>query len=351
MTSRRRILTIALVIALLLTISCTALAQGRSRAEPKTVHYRTGLKVVVDGRVTTPEARPFIIEPGWVMVPAEFIAKELGASVSWDDANSTLAITSKGSGASVVQAQDQGGSQPTQDASPSTQGTPPPTGGTSPSTQGASPSTGTKDLKGVIAEVSPSVVLISTYDSSGFALSQGSGVVVGKNKIITNLHVIHNAAKVEVIDPSGATYTCSGTLAQDPGRDLALLKCEIPLAPVELGDSDAVAVGDPVVAIGSPRGLQGTVSNGIISGLREFGGVSYVQTSAPTSKGSSGGGLFAMDASLVGITTLIYEDSQNLNLAVPVNYVKDLMSTPVDVATFTQTRQPGATPACLSVAD
>ena len=337
MTSRRRILTIALVIALLLTISCTALAQGRSRAEPKTVYYRTGLKVVVDGRVTTPEATPFIIKPGWVMVPAEFIAKELGASVSWDDANSTLAITSKGSGASVVQAQDQGGSQPTQ--------------GASPSTQGASPSTGTKDLKGVIAEVSPSVVLISTYDSSGFALSQGSGVVVGKNKIITNLHVIHNAAKVEVTDPSGATYTCSGTLAQDPGRDLALLKCEIPLAPVELGDSDAVAVGDPVVAIGSPRGLQGTVSNGIISGLREFGGVSYVQTSAPTSKGSSGGGLFAMDASLVGITTLIYEDSQNLNLAVPVNYVKDLMSTPVDVAAFTQTRQPDATPACLPVAD
>ena len=172
-------------------------------------------------------------------------------------------------------------------------------------------------------------------------ISQGSGVVVAENTIITNQHVIHGASKVIAIDSEGGVHVCTGTLAVDTYRDLALLECESPLQPVALGDSEALAVGDSVVAIGNPRGLQGTVSTGIVSGpLREFSGVKYVQTTAPTSPGSSGGGLFAMDSSLIGITTLIFKDSQNLNLVVPVGYVQDLMAKPAELKPYPTTQAP-----------
>jgi S1-C subfamily serine protease len=299
MTSRRRTITIALVIALLLTITCTAWAKGRALLEPKaaTARHAPDLKVVIDGTVVT------------------------GASVTWDDDTSTLTITRSAAEQAVspVEAGDKvtSPSQLTQGESPSTTDAPTPGKDGSP----------TLDLKGVIAAASPSVVLIETYDANGFGISQGSGVVVGRNMIVTNLHVIEDASEVKATDSTGKVYVCNGTLAKDGGHDLAILDCTVPLEPIQLGNSDVVAIGDSVVAIGNPRGLQGTVSNGIVSGLRQFGKANYIQTTAPTSHGSSGGGLFAMDASLIGITTLIYENSQNLSLVVPVKYVEALVST------------------------
>ncbi len=206
------------------------------------------------------------------------------------------------------------GSSPTAEASPPTAAIPSPQ----------------ENLKTVISDVYPSVVYISTYDASGVGISQGSGVVVAPNTIVTNEHVVRSASRVIVIDSAGTVRTSKGTLAVDPDHDLALLECETGATPVALADADMISVGDSVVAIGNPRGLQGTVSTGIISGpLRTFGGVNYWQTTAPTSPGSSGGGLFAMDSSLIGITTLIFKDSQNLNLVVPAEYVKDLMARPL----------------------
>jgi hypothetical protein len=66
---------------------------GQARAETKTIYYRADLKIIVDGRETTLDVTPFIIDPDWIMVPAEFISKELGASVAWDDASSAFTIT------------------------------------------------------------------------------------------------------------------------------------------------------------------------------------------------------------------------------------------------------------------
>jgi hypothetical protein len=309
MTKRIRVSVAALVVGLVLAISCSVWAGAQIRTETKTVYYRADLKIVVDGRQTTLDVKPFIIDPGWIMVPAEFISKELGAAVAWDDASSTFTIATKGITAQAPQ-------------TPQAQG------------QGTPSSPVQKDIKGLVAQVSSSVVLITTYDSSGQAKLQGSGVVVGKDTVITNLHVITGASRVLVTDAAGNHYTCAGTLGVDTANDLALLKCETGLSPVTLGDSDKVVIGDQVVAIGNPLGLQGTVSDGIVSGIRNLDGRSYIQTTAPVSPGSSGGGLFAMDGALVGITTAMFKDAQNLNLAVPANLVKGLISRPGVLTSF-----------------
>ena len=372
MTRRNRLSTAVLIIALLLTASGSAWAGALAWAESKTVYYRSNLTVVIDGRVTTPEVTPFIVEPGWLMVPAEFIATELGAYVDWDDANSVLTITSSLPQTSVIEVQDEAGpitdghdrdtihgigqsngngndGNPGSDQGKSSGETEGIDNGSSHGNgkggvKGAALPSDPKSLKQVISEVAPSVVLITTYDASGMGISQGSGVVVAGNTIVTNQHVIHGASKVVAIDSADNLYVCSGTIAVDTYRDLALLKCEIPVEPVALGDPSEVTVGDSVVAVGNPRGLQGTVSTGIVSGpLREFSGVNYLQTTAPTSPGSSGGGLFTMDSSLIGITTLIFKDSQNLNLVVPVSYVKDLMAKPAVLKPYPATQAPNPT--------
>jgi hypothetical protein len=96
LTKRIRVSVAALVVGLVLAISCGAWAGAQIRTETKTVYYRPDLKIVVDSRQTALDVEPFIVDPGWIMVPAEFISKKLGATVAWDDATSTFTITTKG---------------------------------------------------------------------------------------------------------------------------------------------------------------------------------------------------------------------------------------------------------------
>jgi tetratricopeptide (TPR) repeat protein len=106
-------------------------------------------------------------------------------------------------------------------------------------------------------------------------------------------------------------------------HDLAILyTIERNLPTARLGDSDKVEVGQDVVAIGNPRGLENTISPGIISGIRSFRGLRYLQTTAPISSGSSGGPLLNMKGEVVGLTVFTVRDSQNLNFAIPVNEVR-----------------------------
>jgi hypothetical protein len=97
MTKRIRVSVAALVVGLVLAISCSVLAGAQIRTETKTVYYRPALKIIVDGHQTTLDVEPFIVDPGWIMVSAEFISKELGATVVWDDVSSTFTIGTKGS--------------------------------------------------------------------------------------------------------------------------------------------------------------------------------------------------------------------------------------------------------------
>jgi hypothetical protein len=100
------------------------------------------------------------------------------------------------------------------------------------------------------------------------------------------------------------------------------------LPPLALGDSEAVRPGDPVVAIGHPLGLQDSVSNGLLSAVREVDGMVLLQVSAPIAPGSSGGPLFNEQGEVIGVATAILVGGQNLNLGLPAKYVRELIEHP-----------------------
>ena len=186
-------------------------------------------------------------------------------------------------------------------------------------------SKGTKLSIKDIAKKAESVVYIEVQDSSHEVFASGSGFVVD-GKIVTNYHVIDGASYAIVTANDGEEYNVVGVYDYDKTNDIAVLKIDNNNIPtVVLGDSNKVEVGETIVAIGSPIGLQNTVSVGIISGLRS-GDSSSIQISAPINHGSSGGALFDEYGNVVGITSAIYETTGDLNFAIPINIAKPMLS-------------------------
>ncbi|MGB7350500.1 MAG: trypsin-like peptidase domain-containing protein [Candidatus Acidiferrales bacterium] len=174
----------------------------------------------------------------------------------------------------------------------------------------------------------PSVVMIVTSDANGQPLALGSGFSVGDAVIATNMHVIEgaSAARIKVIGRR-ATYTVVGVIGTDPTADLALLKVNgLNAPPLQLGDSKQAAVGDQVFAVGNPEGLEGTFSEGIVSGIRTAGADTLLQITAPISPGSSGGPVIDSNGKVLGIAVATFKEGQNLNFAVPVSYLKALLA-------------------------
>ncbi|MFF9478163.1 S1C family serine protease [Streptomyces sp. NPDC014733] len=220
----------------------------------------------------------------------------------------------------------------------------------------------------VAKAVSPSIVEIQARTGEG--RSTGSGVVVtAKGEIVTNNHVVAGARTVTVAFSDGSRKTAR-VVGTDPDKDLALVKVDDAkgLTPASLGDSGGLAVGDQVVAIGSPEGLTGSVTSGIVSALNrdvtvpksdgqspdqgpggdqwpfEFGGNRYngdtgssktsykaIQTDASLNPGNSGGALINMAGQVVGINSAMYSPSSassstagsvGLGFAIPINTVK-----------------------------
>jgi S1-C subfamily serine protease len=179
----------------------------------------------------------------------------------------------------------------------------------------------------VYAKVSPSVWRVMTYDADNLPLGQGSGVVVESEALVTNCHVLAKAKRVAVKREKDS-FDAKLSL-WDVKRDVCQLKVPGLKAPlVALADSAKVAVGQNVFAIGNPRGLELTMSSGLVSSLRrnEAGQLILIQTSAAISGGSSGGGLFDDQGRLIGLTTIgsVTGDAQNLNFAVPSDWVREL---------------------------
>ncbi|MFG2588158.1 S1C family serine protease [Streptomyces sp. NPDC048438] len=227
-------------------------------------------------------------------------------------------------------------------------------------------------VSGVAAAVSPAIVEIGATSSSGEAT--GSGVVItADGEIVTNNHVISGASEIKVTLSTGKSYTAD-VVGTDPDKDLALIKLQgaSGLKTASLGDSSSVKVGDEVVAIGSPEGLTGTVTSGIVSALDrdvtvakedgqnqqqqqqggqnwpfEFGGQQFngdtgssqttykaLQTDASLNPGNSGGALINMNGEIIGINSAMYSPSSSstsgssaagsvgLGFAIPVNTVK-----------------------------
>jgi len=183
--------------------------------------------------------------------------------------------------------------------------------------------------------VSPSVVYIAVTTGGFSGGGSGSGFVWDtKGHIVTNNHVVESASRIEVTFADGTTAKAE-LVGADADNDLAVIKVNVPasrLHPVELGDSDALRVGQRAIAIGNPFGFEQTMTTGIVSGLgrvvRQETGFSLpqlIQTDAAINPGNSGGPLLDSHGRVIGVTTLIYSNSGSnagVGFAVPVNTVK-----------------------------
>lgn len=172
----------------------------------------------------------------------------------------------------------------------------------------------------LFGNAAPTVVVVVASGSSGER--QGGGVVISRGKVVTNKHVVATAAAIQVTSVTGGF---SATLAAiDPSHDLALLDVPgLATDPPATRASESLRVGERVYAIGSPKGLALTMSEGLISGLRPYEGGVAIQTSAALSPGSSGGALFDSAGLLIGVTTFA-AGGENLNFALPIEWARAL---------------------------
>ncbi|MGE4352089.1 MAG: trypsin-like peptidase domain-containing protein, partial [Bdellovibrionales bacterium] len=166
------------------------------------------------------------------------------------------------------------------------------------------------------------------------ATSLGSGFIIDPSGyVVTNNHVIQDADEITVILHDDTNLTAK-LIGRDPKTDLAVLKVEPkkPLTAVSFGDSDAVRVGDWILAIGNPYGLGGTVTTGIISArARDINSGPYddfLQTDAPINRGNSGGPMFNMAGEVIGINTAIYSPtggSVGIGFAIPSSMARNII--------------------------
>lgn len=186
-----------------------------------------------------------------------------------------------------------------------------------------------ESLPALVKRVKPTVVAIATYDTNGEALMTGSGFFLAPGQVVTNLHVIRGAARAEIktLDGKGKVYPVNGTLAVDDEGDLALLGIDMPLDRArgaelarELPDE-----GEQIFVIGNPLKLEGSVSDGIVSAVREVpNSYRIIQITAPISHGNSGSPVFNLRGQVLGVVTVKVTNGQNINLAIAAARVAQL---------------------------
>ena len=196
-----------------------------------------------------------------------------------------------------------------------------------------------RSTKGVVEVIAGGTTSGQTFGGSRSSQAEGTGWVYDTSgHIVTNEHVIDGSSSIKVVFPDGSSYGATVT-GKDSSTDLAVLKVNAPaskLAPLSLGDSNAVGVGDGVVAIGDPFGLTGTVTTGIVSALnREIQAPDgtpiegAIQTDAAINHGNSGGPLFDLQGDVIGITSQIESDSgasDGVGFAIPSNTVRTVVA-------------------------
>ena len=219
--------------------------------------------------------------------------------------------------------------------------------------------------------VSPSVFVVEAIDEHGKTLMLGSGVAAALDFLITNCHVVQSGSSLRVSrgkehwtarliqaapshDLCGLRPEPSGQIAvssDEQGRIIFTNAAELSLSPVSIRPSRTLVTGERVYAIGAPEGLELTFSEGVISALRETEGpewspsatsvranpVRMIQTSAPISPGSSGGGLFDAQGNLVGVTTFYLKEGQSLNFALPGEWVSGVLSSSTEAGAKSST--------------
>jgi len=189
-----------------------------------------------------------------------------------------------------------------------------------------------EDVPALVQKIQPGTVMILTYDIHGKELGQGSGFFINeKGDVITNRHVLVGAARAEVRTSGGKVYPVKKIVAEDEAGDLVRVSVDIPREWVQhLSLSTSMpAVGEKVVVIGNPLGLEQTVSDGIVSATREVPGFgNIIQITAPLSSGSSGSPVVNLRGEVIGVATFIVTEGQNLNFAVPAERVARLAPGP-----------------------
>ena len=186
-----------------------------------------------------------------------------------------------------------------------------------------------ESLPDLVRRVKSSVVSVLTYDAKGEPLISGTGFFIRAGEVVTNMHVIKNAHRVEIhtLEGKGRTYSVAGALAVDDEADLALLRVDLPAdrsKPLNLTTS-LPDEGEPIFLIGNPLRLEGSVSDGIVSAIREVPDLGrIIQITAPVSHGNSGSPLFNMRGQVIGIVTVKVTNGQNINLALGVSRIAAL---------------------------
>lgn len=171
----------------------------------------------------------------------------------------------------------------------------------------------------VFDAVKDSVVVVKTLDAEGKQISQGSGVLLPGGRVATNCHVIKDGASFYA--GRDKQFVSATVFAGNGDKDICLLNAKgIKGKSSTLGKASSLKIGEPVYAVGAPQGLELSLSDGIVSQLRGDS-PPLIQTTAAISPGSSGGGLFDSQARLVGFTTLYVDGGQNLNFAIPVEWL------------------------------
>ena len=177
----------------------------------------------------------------------------------------------------------------------------------------------------IYATCAPAVFYVEIYDEDGWCAKTGSGFFLSPDGLaVTNYHVISGADSASVtVSDTGAVYPVLGVYDYSVEEDWAVIQVDgRGFQTLEIGDPSYDVGGATVYAIGSPLGLQNTISQGIISNpARLDGSVSYIQMSAAISPGSSGGALLNKYGQVIGITSATYSEGQNLNLAIPMTYL------------------------------
>jgi hypothetical protein len=239
----------------------------------------------------TLDAAPLAID-GRTVVPLRFIGESLGATVNWNGTTKTVTII-EGS-----------------------------------SNHGNTNNGNVLSATEIAKLMAPRSVILYCLDSSENIVGSGSGFFINSNgHIVTNYHVIDNVQKLMAITNDGNSYEVQNVIYTDKDRDLAVISINITgVSYVTLGDSSTIETGNTIYTYGSPRGISNTIADGIISNTNVvYDNYSFIQITAPISPGSSGGSLIDEYGNVIGITTLTRTDAQNMNYAIPVNDLKQLL--------------------------
>ncbi len=181
------------------------------------------------------------------------------------------------------------------------------------------------DAQALFRKAQDSVVVVLALQGKEGQGNFGSGVLLQRgNLVATNHHIIDGAAELQVKLADGSTVKVLRVRAESPEHDLAIL--EIPRGgralPMARGEAQ---VGQEILAIGHPQGLERTLSTGVISGIRQKDSTRVYQITAPISPGSSGGPILNAKGEILGLAAFYAVDGQNLNFAVPVSYIQELL--------------------------